>query len=317
LDEADAWLQWFSPAKSVRLIWSICGRLYRVNVTVSPARPLSAQYRGPWAGFTGYRCGLGLEVLGPVGAGWLYPTGRTNGTRRRGSRPAAWGPVQPGMRVMSRGPALAMSCGGHRCAEVKPHPSRRPGREWVAAKPVPMLPGAVAQHWAGPTRVSQDGLGSGRGLVWPSESESNLGRRTVFPRRGRAVGRAGAGARSPTQHARASGITLEPGFLGPDRVCTWASTAVLHEARSCTWTGPPPRLPAGGPGDWVSPTRSRRPLFPAMSVLGDGAACGAMDRKASESAYLAENRQLTLRVGEPGCTAGAWPGAGQPASESN
>ena len=83
----------------------------------------------------------------------------------------------------------------------------------------------------------------------------------MFPRRGRAVGRAGEGARSPTQHARASGITLRPGFLGPDRVCTWASTAALHEVRSCTWTGPPPRLPAGGPGDWVGPTRSRRPLF--------------------------------------------------------
>ncbi len=37
-----------------------------------------------------------------------------------------------------------------------------------------------------------------------------------------------------------------------------------------------------------------------MSVLGDGAACGAMDWKASESAYLAENRWSTLQVGELG-----------------
>ena len=33
-------LQWISPARLVRLVGSICGRLYRVNVTVSSARPL-------------------------------------------------------------------------------------------------------------------------------------------------------------------------------------------------------------------------------------------------------------------------------------
>ncbi len=35
-------VQCISPAKSVRLVGSICGRLYRVNVTVSSALPLSA-----------------------------------------------------------------------------------------------------------------------------------------------------------------------------------------------------------------------------------------------------------------------------------
>jgi hypothetical protein len=216
------------------------------------------------------------------------------------------------MGVMSRGPACAVFVAAAGVPRTSPIRVGDPGGSGWLLSLSPRCPVAVAQHSAGPTRVSRDGSGSGRGFVWPSESESNLRREEVFPRRGRAVGRAGVRARSPTQHARASGVTLEPGFLGPDRVCTWASTAAVHEARSCTWISLPPRLPVTGPGDWVSPTRSRWPLFHLMSVLGDGAACGAMKWKASESAYLAESRWLTLRVGEPERTAGAWPGTVRP-----
>ena len=56
------------PTKSVRLIASICGCLYRVTVAVSSARALNALYRDLKVDFTGCRWCLGLEVLDPVGS---------------------------------------------------------------------------------------------------------------------------------------------------------------------------------------------------------------------------------------------------------